>query len=40
MRNSFGTEFGMGGDMYVPRGSNTFQVETDIIGFEPEFVNN
>lgn len=39
VRNSFGEQFGMGGDMYVPRGQNAFQVETDIIGFEPELLD-
>lgn len=39
VRNSFGTSFGMSGDMYIPRGNNAFQIETDIIGFEPELVN-
>lgn len=39
MRNSFGLEFGMSGDMYIPRGVNAFQVETDIIGFDPEFTD-
>ena len=39
VRNSFGESFGMGGDMYVPRGQNAFQIETDIIGFEPELVD-
>ena len=39
VRNSFGTGFGMSGDMYIPRGKNTFQIETDIIGFEPELLS-
>lgn len=38
VRNSFGTKWGMKGDMLIPRGNNTFNVESDIVAFDPELV--
>ena len=38
VRNSFGEDFGMKGDMKIPRGQNTFSIESDILGFTPEFI--
>lgn len=36
MRNSYGLNFGMNGDMYVPRGSNKYNTETHITVFDVE----
>merc|ERR1711935_514124 len=38
VRNSFGAKFGMHGDMHIPRGNNTFNIESDIVGFHPELL--
>jgi len=38
VRNSFGEGFGMNGDMHIPRGNNAYQIESDIVAFEPELV--
>lgn len=38
VRNSFGESFGMKGDMHIPRGNNAFQVESDIVGFDPVLI--
>ena len=36
MRNSYGLNFGMNGDMYVPRGGNKYNTETHITVFDVE----
>lgn len=38
VRNSFGENFGMKGDMQIPRGNNAFQIESDIVGFDPVLI--
>lgn len=36
VRNSYGADFGMGGHMLIERGSNTFNIEASIAGFDVE----
>ena len=36
MRNSYGSDFGMSGDFYVPRGGNKYNSETHIVVFDVE----
>ena len=38
VRNSFGEKYGQMGDMLIPRGNNTFQIESDIVAVDPEFI--
>ena len=38
VRNSFGEKYGMSGDMLIPRGNNTFQIESDIVTVDPDFI--
>jgi len=28
----------MKGDMFIPRGNNEFNIESHIVGFDPEFI--
>ena len=38
VRNTRGESFGMKGDFMVPRGSNAYHIESDILAFEVEMV--
>lgn len=37
VRNSYGKEWGMGGDFLVKKGNNEFGIETEQIAFEPHW---
>jgi C1A family cysteine protease len=38
MRNSYGSRFGMNGDLYVQRGGNAFNTEEHITVFDAELI--
>ena len=40
MRNSYGKEFGINGDLLVPRGTNTYNTENHITIFDAELMWN